>query len=341
MKNSYRKFSGCLFMLIIATATLTGGCGGGGGGSGGVASGTLQITPNNAVQVSAQSAYVSGVMDSTGANAGGITAQNLRQKAPRINLAALISGHVARLGGALPPMRAASNRVMPSALPAPELIGCSVSGTILITVLSSSSAVVSFTNCVDSASSGIANGIMVLSALSFSDVNFVPPWNVSANVKMNDFTVDDGVHVVVLNGSTHLTDSMKVDGITETYTLSGGPLVLDVDGHNSTLSGFSVSLVEDQNTLAYSTSLNGTLATDQLRGDVVLDTLTPFSGINIDLDNPLSGSMVVRGAAHSTLKLTAIGNGQVRLEVDADGDGAVDAGGTSITTWTALEAALL
>jgi hypothetical protein len=344
MKNIFRIGSGVLFITSIVAAVLAVGCGGGGGGGssfGGAASGTLPITSGNAQQIATQAAFISGVMDNAGTNTGGVTAQNVNQNSSRINLALLIAAHVKFFGEKQTQLRQPSSLARPAALSPPQTINCTVSGSLLVTVLSSSSASVSFSDCVDSATSGTANGTMVVSALQFSDANFVPPWNVSANVSMISLSINDGVHVSVLDGTTHLADSMQSDGVTETFVLSGGPLAVVVDGQQNTLGNFSMGLTENQTTLAYTTSLDGTLVSDQFSGSVVIDTTVSFQGVNIDQNDPASGSMVIRGAAQSTATLTATGGGGVTIEVDANGDGVMDTGGTITTTWANLQASQL
>jgi hypothetical protein len=81
----------------------------------------------------------------------------------------------------------------------------------------------------------------------------------------------------------------------------------------------------------YTSSASGTLDSTQLAGIIRYSTPVIFSGF--DSDYPSSGEFLVSGAG-SSLRLIAIDNVNVTIELDTNGDGTVDE--TLQTTWVEL-----
>lgn len=336
MKNINRMVPTGLIPVSVAIASLLAGCGG--GGSAGFTAAPVAITTVNAPQVAAQAALVSGAMGATGSSSGGATGSSVNAQVSGLNPLAVLSDSVKWLSGAPAPT---SRRMVSMVTPqAAMTTACLISGTYTINIQSASAASLTYSSCVDSATSGTFNGSMSLSGLVVSDPNFIPPWDMSAHMSVSNFSIDDGLHVYILNGSSTLTDAMQSDGITENLGMSGGPLEIAIDGHASTLYDYSMLLEENLNSLSYITSLDGTLVSDLLGGRVTLDTTVAFTGVNLDLGSAEAGSMTITGAGNSSVKLTATGGGAVTLRVDADGDGVVDSNGTTTTTWDDLAALL-
>ncbi len=326
MKNIFRMVPRLLFLFSIVVGALSGGCGGG-GGSAGFVSKPVTISSTNAPKVAANSALISGAMNGTSSAGGGVSAASVSPatQGMRMNaINAIIEHQIMRVGGVLGSGQTSHALAAPQILSGTPCTGGS--GTYLVETLSSTSVSITYTDCVDSTTSGTANGTLLFSSLSIPNAT-----SASGQISTSDFSVNDGQHVYALNGSAHFTDSMP--STTDTFTMSGGPLVINIDGAKNTLSGFTMSLVEDQNTLAYTTSLDGSLDSDALGGHVTIDTTTAFQGVNIDQNDPESGIMVVRGDSNSRVTVTATGSGSVRLDV-IDGAGVST---SSNTTWSALE----
>ncbi len=75
------------------------------------------------------------------------------------------------------------------------------------------------------------------------------------------------------------------------------------------------------------------LAGSEFEGDVDFETTDDFEGEGDD--PPASGVLVVTGAENATQTLTALDSVNVRIDVDADGDGLPE-GEPLFTTWAAL-----
>lgn len=76
----------------------------------------------------------------------------------------------------------------------------------------------------------------------------------------------------------------------------------------------------------------GTLDSSQLGGVVEYSMPVVFQGF--DSDYPSSGQLLVTGAGGATVRLIAVDNVNVRIEIDADGVAPVDE--TIGTTWVAF-----
>lgn len=82
----------------------------------------------------------------------------------------------------------------------------------------------------------------------------------------------------------------------------------------------------------YTLASSGTLDSSDLGGAV--DFSTPVSFEGFDNNFPSAGSLLVEGDGGTSARLTALDEVNVRIELDTDGDGAVDE--TIDTTWQAL-----
>lgn len=71
------------------------------------------------------------------------------------------------------------------------------------------------------------------------------------------------------------------------------------------------------------------------QGYVDVDTIVPFCFTNMETDTPdCGGEILLTGENNATLRITAISNEQVQLDLDEDGDGTVDLSRT--ITWAEL-----
>lgn len=104
--------------------------------------------------------------------------------------------------------------------------------------------------------------------------------------------------------------------------LTGNSLTLRQANKTATLSGYSLLKTVDPlaQTRPYTVQLSGTLTTTELGGSVVFNTEQALQGVG-DAP-PTSGVLLIQGSnltngLNATLRVTAIGEGKVRLELDA------------------------
>lgn len=332
--NTHKMFFGLLPLLSVSVLLCSGCGGGGGGGSSSFVSTPVAISGSNAPQVAAASTQVGGSMAGTSSAGGGATPASA-QPAPSVSsLWMTLERQFHQLNGAAVPVRPAPGRVTAQGM-SPSITPCgtsSSSGSYTVTV-SDTSATISYSNCIDSLSGDTLNGSLYLTNIVFDSTTF------SAHMSTSNFTDVDTRHTYVLSGVAEVSDVTQKP--LDTFTMSGGPLTITVDSVPSTLNNFTMIFTEDTTVPRYTVSIEGVLDSQVLGGHVTLDTTAPFVSASIDGDNPSAGSMLITGANNSSVKVTALGGDDVRLEVDADGIGGVDPNGTTLKKWSELEALTL
>jgi hypothetical protein len=117
--------------------------------------------------------------------------------------------------------------------------------------------------------------------------------------------------------------------------VSGTSLTIDGTTSAVTMTDFSSLFAQDTGTSPspYTQSSFGTINSTLLPGVVSYATTVDFEGF--DADYPDTGVFVVYGV-NSSVRLTAIDNVNVRIEIDADGD--TDYEQTIETSWAELQA---
>ena len=104
--------------------------------------------------------------------------------------------------------------------------------------------------------------------------------------------------------------------------------------NNFSFTDFSFAFSEDSNTLLSTLALTGTFSESELGELVSFDTLQPFEELASD-DFPYAGIMKITAPDNSSVTMTALDAVNIRLEVDENGDGAIDE--TSDMTWASLD----
>jgi len=74
---------------------------------------------------------------------------------------------------------------------------------------------------------------------------------------------------------------------------------------------------------AWSIAVEGTLTSSAFAGSATFETVKPF--LSVDGSFPSMGELVIHGANGATIRVVALDGTFVRLEIDDDGDGVVDA----------------
>lgn len=127
----------------------------------------------------------------------------------------------------------------------------------------------------------------------------------------------------LLVGASALTGTTSVGGISETVTYENGFSISTTDTKTSTGAAVSVS-----------TTVSGAIsAAGPLTGRIVLATPAPIVQLAADA-YPSSGALRATGTSGSTLLVTALSASQVRLQLDADGNGSYE--GDKTVAWTVV-----
>jgi hypothetical protein len=151
------------------------------------------------------------------------------------------------------------------------------------------------------------------------------------DVLMTDIVVTEGTSVMTAEGDFTLTlDSLDLPLVT--MSLSGAELQLGSDGEVVTLTDFEHTLQIDALTQALVASVLGRLDSSTLGGSVDYATTVAIEAIG---DNdPNVGEVRITGANDSSVRIVIIDSSHIRLDVDENGDGTVDA--SIDTTWDEL-----
>jgi len=138
--------------------------------------------------------------------------------------------------------------------------------------------------------------------------------------------------VITSNGGATLSvDALNFPSVST--NVSGISLVVDANATSESLTNFMSAFSVDGNLIPspYSTSASGTLDSTQLAGVIRYSNPVTFTGLGGEY--PSSGEFLVEGL-DSTLRLIAVNNVDVLIEIDLGADGTVD--DTINTTWAAL-----
>lgn len=312
------KFRAAALGMLAALLTA---CGGGGGGGGGPAPTVdLAITTQNRDEVARASfaGAVSGAVGGfTGAASGG--ASPLVAKRAQAAALALRKRIAADVSADLCPGGGAADATETDTAPVGQ-------------VNPGDSALITFTNCADGVGT-VANGQMRLtvSDVGTSSLSFaVAVSNLSVRDTATDYEASlNGGFMLTLSGSTGIfTTRLSVPDALEMFA--------DVGTINDTITLLQGYVTEATYTAASATtSATAAGPVHSLSADGTFRVSTPQPLLQTDNeDYPHAGQVLATGV-NSRMRATVLSNTQVRLELDADNDGAFD-DGTTVVPWTEL-----
>ena len=211
---------------------------------------------------------------------------------------------------------------------------CTYGGTVTVSasdadnnnVLSTGdSATLAFNNCGES-------GVTLTGSLAFHINNLTGAFastNYSGSFTMTftDFGVTSSQFSASLSGPLTLTlsesgantmsESLSTPSLSVSGTYAGASRTRSLTNYSATMNRTPNS------TYGYTTSytLSGAVASSALASQSIsFATTTPFVSLASDY-YPSSGDMLITGSASTKVRITALSNTQVRLELDANGDG--------------------
>ncbi|MEN8133736.1 MAG: hypothetical protein ABFS45_26985 [Pseudomonadota bacterium] len=329
----YVKIMKYLSATVIAGTLLLGlnACGGGGGDGESSPVGTapatpIALNPNNAEQVSGLALESADGLIST----GGLLPLAAQTTAAGTKKASL--HEITRVLMGKRNNHEAGGEVVAGAT---QQQSCSAGGDITMTMdENAGTASISFNQC--------AEGDLVINgSVSFSGITqtgTAPNETVSMTISYNNLSVTQaGTTAVSINGSYDVT--VVSTGTEVTSTLSGTLLSITEGGQTHDLFNFQFTETLVNATLMTTTTADYTLSSSLINGSVTVTTQTPLE-TDFGASYPHSGVLLIEGA-NSSIRLTVLGDEnflpldqQVRLEIDANGDGTYE---TTVTrSWDAL-----
>lgn len=323
-----------ILLVAIGSALVLSACGGGGGGSGattpspGPVSTLSPITSGNAGNV-ASNAYAANSVISDSSS----------------SLTNVLSG--VSIGGASISTVSPVLKLVKLARFAPQVLtgvttsqSCSGGGTVSIdatmrvqqTISNGDTMTVTANNCVEDGNT--LNGAM---SIAFSNVSgdILNTWTFGATLdtSFNNFSVDSGSDKMLVNGDMKIAIS-QTDATTSSLTISGNSLQTTEQKAGTTvatrtLTNYSLTGSSRGTTItsAANFSLSGNSSTlGQFAYSV--KNVAPF--VSTGSAMPSAGALIVNGAS-SSVAVTVVDSGSVRLDFSAKGDGAITQ--TITRTW--------
>lgn len=328
--------------VFASVSVLLGACGGGGGGGSDsvtTSSAPVTISAANASEVAA-AAYES----TAGLEGGGsgttsfLTGAVTQTSSINIDFVDILISQV-KTAAQLASANAAASL---TGVVISETMPCTTSGSISITFddIDNNQELSTGDSMSFAANDCIEDGMVMNGSVSINNVTVsgdpqtpLSPYSMQFRIQANNFTVTEGIESVALNGSMTIAESTS-DGVLFTHSISGSSIQVTEGGVTAGLSNFTIEASEDNSILpyAYTLDLNATVSSPEIGGSVSIVTDIVFAGFGIDY--PSSGQATITGANNSRVTLIALNSIDVRLEIDADGDGAADT--ITDTTWDAL-----
>lgn len=331
MKFAKQSFSAILCIFLVAA------CSGSGGGS---AAPTPTPTPTNMAKIDASSAetIAGGVVDSvlasgsigevvgSGGSGGLVGATD--------NGLSKVNG--SQLGGVLGFF---------ASVPIPDTtVQCAVEGSVILTgevlnlntVSAGDRLRFEFVYCNDGAGQ-VLNGIYEILINSISGDLLQGMIDLDATTTFDGFEIMEGSDLTTLNGGVTLELDTSMPPMTS-VSVSGTSMSVSVNSDTATLSVFRTDVTHDASVVpeAYSSDASGTLTSTLFEGAVDYSTPVPFQGFAGEY--PYQGELLVLGADGASVRLVALDNVNIRLEIDpGDGSGIV----TQETTWTEVASPLI
>jgi hypothetical protein len=321
-------------VFIVAACLAVAACGGGGGGGDASA---VASTPEATAEITSENA----------AAIAGATADAALFSSEFDDLANL--GIVASPGGVAVVQSAAgasitlakdTSRLQATTI-GPQTESCPFGGTMTIsatienpeTLTAGDMFTMNYDNC-DFGEGSVADGGIVFTVTSFQGDLVGTDFAMGFDLELTGFSMVGGGESVNMDGDFSLL--IDTDATSSTVTVSGNSLTL-TDGTDSfVLSAFSTTTTVDTSTFpaSFTVASSGFLMSSEFDGEVEFSTTIAMQGSGEG--NPFSGEFVVSGANGATVTVIPLDGDMVRLELDLDGDGAVDQDGTVDMTWQQL-----
>jgi len=349
-------------VLNLLLPTLLASCGGGGGDNPDTdppiyVPTPAAVTPAN--QVAVAQAAVGGsqalvlaqplASGPSGPSAPPASALALAAPPPR-SAAALLAGSARRTlaATAVAPQSAGASRRSPLATTT-ESDTCGASGSITTTMddRDNSSGLtvgdvvtVAFAQCRDSASD-LIDGTVTATITSLGP-NTSSTTTFSASLVFGKVTSSFGATSGVIDGTVDAAAAVTSSSFQLTLTVGDKGLGIAISSASFSdgiayAPGMRIAIGESDSGAGSSTvSLDGSFSTRSIGGSVSVATLQPFRQVGSD-SYPSSGQMLITGAGGSRLRLTALDRTQLRIELDANGDGSYEA--SQVLPWSTLSPA--
>ena len=315
------------WLVVFLMAALMAACGGSSGG--GVVAPPVQVVP---VEITAANAPF---VASDSLNAAAFASELGDFSAIGVLGGESAPGMFSKLGKV--PMLGVSKVISPVFENSVGSTPCSVDGTVTVsgnianplTITVGDTISIVFAMC-DDGDGQVLDGAMDITITAFNGSLDTYLFEMGMTVSIASLSMDDGG----MNGPAEVDGSFNL--LIDTYsnpvtkTIVSGELLSMVAGTRSvTLKDFVSDGQLDEGAFTITVDASGKVESDRFDGQATYITEVPFVA-SID-SNPYVGEMLITGAGGSSIRVTVLDVETVRLEMDYNGDGAVDE--TSDVTW--------
>ena len=330
MKQALRNFC-----IAAAGVTLLAACGGGSDDNGGLTGGTpaseaATITSQNAPAIAGAVAEV--------AMGQGVFSSIFTPDLP-----------IAFGGAVSPVVKPVFSTAMKTAAPSQLYAttagreNCAVSGTVDVQVnvfnpaepSINDSFIFDFENCDDGSGVVVDGGMTITIVTLGGDVasgNFL----IGMQIDFTVFAVTENGETTTADGTINIEINTSNPPVT-TISVSTSAFVTTSEGTEEVLTGFTVEIIEDASTfpVAVTVETSFTISSPTIGGEVTVTTSVALQSSGADY--PFVGELRIEGANQAVIVMIALDANTVRLQIDIDGDGAVDE--TTDMSWDELLAA--
>jgi hypothetical protein len=216
----------------------------------------------------------------------------------------------------------------------PEVSQCTGGGTVTLsgniadpaTLGPNDTITFDFASCVEGDTT--TNGQFSMRVTSFSGDFASGTFSFAVTTSLTAFQITVGGETATVNGS--ISVSINATASTLTTTVTSGSISVGDGGSSHTLHDYSS--VHTLTSGSFTLDVSGRLTSSDFSGTVSFDTTALLQGMGEDY--AFTGQLLITGANGATIKVVVLDSTFLRLEVDSNGDGVVDA--TIDLTWDEL-----
>lgn len=192
-----------------------------------------------------------------------------------------------------------------------------------------------FTSC-DQGTGAVASGSVILTITALGGDFTSGEYLLGMSLEVSALSITESGETTTATG----TISVEVDTTMpplRTTTVSVGALATTSSGLTDVITNMTVTIVEDDSMFPTGVSIDTsfTVSSPRIGGDIVVSTSLALQSSGSEY--PFVGELRIMAAGNSLIILIALGGNDVRLEIDIDGDGAMDS--SVDTTWDEIIAA--
>ena len=207
---------------------------------------------------------------------------------------------------------------------------CAVSGTVDVQITVDNPLELSvndlfefqFTDC-DDGTGAVLNGGMSISITALTGDPASGQSLIGMAIEFTAFAVTENGETSSASGSVSFEIDMTNPPVT-TITVSTNAFVTTTAGTEEVLTSFTIEISEDESMfpVAVTVDTSFTISSPRIGGEVTVTTTLTLESMGEDY--PFVGELRIEGADQAVIVMIALDANTVRLEIDVDGDGAVD-----------------